>query len=87
MILTVMIIILLVLLTVAVVILFAMIGELSARTSDSRERQQSGPVQPLEDALLGRPASGLPNSFEQRQGVILIFSTACHACKQLAPQA
>ncbi len=87
MILTTLIIILLVLLTVAVAILFAMIGELSTRVTGSEARPQSGPVQQLAEARIGSSASGLPTSFERREGVILIFSTACHACQQLAPQA
>lgn len=89
MIVTTLIVIQLVLLTVAVAVLFAMMGELTNRTSQAFPGAVgAAPVQLLDDAPIGKVIQGLPPSFESgRGGIVLVFSTTCHACEELAPEA
>lgn len=81
---------LLVLLSLAVVILFAMLGELNARISESSagggtRRPES--VQPLPDAKLGATVIEFPDGLARPPGVLLVLSTTCGACQELAPEA
>ncbi|MEU8251356.1 hypothetical protein [Nonomuraea sp. NPDC048916] len=86
---TILIVTLLVLLTVAVVILFAMLGELSAQVSAAPVTGEGRPesIQPLPDAKLGAKVIELPKGLARPPGVLLVLSTTCGACQELAPQA
>jgi len=80
---------LLALLTLAVVILFAMLGELNARIAQAPAGQAGRPdsVQPLPEAKLGATVIEFPDGLARPPGVLLVFSTTCGACQELAPQA
>jgi len=88
---TTLIVVLLVLLTVAVISLFAMMGELANRTAEHADHGSGsvgdGPAYPLEETRVGEPAAGLPSTFKKGPGVVVIFSTSCRACGILAPAA
>jgi hypothetical protein len=88
---TTLIVVMLVLLTIAVVSLFAMMGELANRTGDHADTGSGsvgdGPVHPLEETRSGELVAGLPGTFRKGPGVVVIFSTSCRACSVLAPAA
>jgi hypothetical protein len=69
-------------LTAAVVVLFAMLGELVARLPDP----QRGPaVLPIEEAAIGRSPDAWPAALPDPQRcVLLVLSTACGSCANIA---
>jgi hypothetical protein len=70
----------LVLLTAAVLVLFAMFGELAGRVPQRPEPT----VQPVDEARLGHAVDGLPEAFRPGPGILLVLSTSCGTCAGLA---
>jgi hypothetical protein len=81
----------------AVVLLFAMLGELSSRLPTERTAPQTAPrtgeIRPLEEALVGtRPnvwPSSLPPLAEEEDSprtLLLVLSTVCSTCSSVAKQ-
>jgi hypothetical protein len=84
--------ILVLLLCIATAILFAMVGQLAARLPEF-QGQQAGPVQRLEELERGRPAPSwaappapLGNGHGQSLYGLLVLSTICTTCSQLAKE-
>lgn len=74
----------LVLLTAAVLVLFAMMGELAARgTAPARPAT----THPIDEAKVGARVHGLPAGFRDAPGILLVLSTTCGACDGLAAEA
>jgi hypothetical protein len=74
-------------LAAAIVVLFAMLGELSSRLPAPGAAQRDTRVRPVEEAKIGHvpdiwPA-GLPDPLN---AVVLVLSTACGSCKDVAGQ-
>ncbi|WP_117211570.1 hypothetical protein [Allorhizocola rhizosphaerae] len=77
------------LLTVAVIGLFAMMGELSSRVPAQEEvPQEAAPPQPIEEARLGAAPAQWPAELAQLSNadnaVIVVFSTLCTTCRRIA---
>lgn len=74
----------------AVVLLFAMLGELASRVPDRGASSRTRTVIPLETARLGRAPGqwpeGLAGCADGKPSVILVLSTACTACADVASQ-
>ena len=75
----------------ATVVLFAMLGELYARTgATADERDTHRFVRPLTEARVGaRPGSwpaGLSHFETAPHGVVIVLSTACGSCEDVAAQ-
>ena len=78
-------------LAAAIVLLFAMLGELNSRLpTDQGAAQRSSDVFPLEDAALGvQPATWpaeLPPIDSADPRTVLVLSTACSTCQDVAQQ-
>jgi hypothetical protein len=76
-------------LTIGMVVLFAMFGELSSRVAEAPRQARSTEITPLENVNLGHvpetwPAA-LPRDRDDRL-VLLVLSTACAACTDIAEQ-
>jgi hypothetical protein len=75
-------------LAAAVVVLFAMLGELNARMGTVRPGADD--VQPLPDAALGRSPDDWPTGLRElsvmETGVALVLSTSCQTCATVAQQ-
>ncbi len=84
----------LLLLVGAIVVLFAMVGELAARVGGSSTANRSTSVEPLEDARLGHVPSSWPAGLETVEprasdhhgAVLLVLSTVCASCRDVARQ-
>jgi hypothetical protein len=87
----------LLILAAAVVLLFAMLGELNSRLPTEREAavDRDATIAPLEDALLGAEPGSWPQPLEDRlagdagagdPAIALVLSTACTTCKDVATQ-
>jgi hypothetical protein len=77
------------LLTVAVVGLFAMMGELASRVPAPEDEPDAGlPPQPFEDAVLGAEAAGWPAGIahlaEAEQVALVVLSPVCTTCRRIA---
>jgi hypothetical protein len=74
-------------LAAAIVVLFAMMGELSSRVPEPGAAQRDTTVRPVEDARIGHAPqvwpAGLPDPAD---AVLLVLSTACGSCKDVAGQ-
>jgi len=74
----------------AVVLLFAMFGELASRLPRRDSGASDTRVQPLEEALIGRAPDTWPASLSDlaaaESGLLLVLSTACASCRQVAKQ-
>lgn len=77
-------------LAVAVVVLFAMLGELASRVPDRGAASRTRAVAPLDKARLGRAPGrwpdGLAGCADGEPSVLLVLSTACSACADVATQ-
>jgi hypothetical protein len=72
-------------LTAALVLLFAMMGELASRMPDSTRRVPI--VQPSGDAAIGRVPAVWPAELpDARRSVLLVLSTICGSCVDIATQ-
>ncbi|TAN32069.1 hypothetical protein EPN29_10115 [bacterium] len=74
----------------AIVVLFAMLGELASRIPQPA-RLHSGPsIKPVEGARIGHVASWWPTQLaylkEARDGVLLVLSSACASCEEIGVQ-
>ena len=77
------------LLTVAVVGLFAMMGELASRVPAAEdEPDAAAPPQPLPDAVLGAEAAGWPAEIahlsEAEHAALVVLSPVCTTCRRIA---
>ncbi len=74
----------------AVVLLFAMVGELASRIPDTSQRVRSTEVMPVEGARLGSEPASWPKELARfataEQGVVLVLSTVCATCEDVASQ-
>jgi hypothetical protein len=75
----------------ALVLLFAMFGELASRMPAERRPERSADVYPLEDARLGVEPERWPESLAGISGaagtsIVLVLSTACTTCDDVAAQ-
>ena len=74
----------------AVVFLFASFGELASRVSQPDHSVKDKTVDPLDDALIGRTPdswpAGLSGLSTAESGLLLVLSTACAGCRQVAQQ-
>jgi hypothetical protein len=74
-------------LAAAIVVLFAMMGELSSRVPEPGAARRDASVRPVENAKIGHTPgvwpAGLPDPLN---AVILVLSTACGACEEIARQ-
>ena len=72
----------------AVVVLFAMLGELSSRVGVVTSPDEQ--VEPLPEAVIGREPSSWPARLSAMSttddGIALVLSTSCNSCKQIAQQ-
>ncbi|MES9542605.1 MULTISPECIES: hypothetical protein [unclassified Actinomadura] len=76
----------LLLLTAAVVVLFAMLGELATRVPDPDDRPVPV-VRPLDGTNIGREPGEWPAGLPDRDdAVILVLSTVCASCQTIAKQ-
>jgi len=76
-------------LTIGMVALFAMFGELSSRVAEAPRQARSTEIIPLENVNLGHIPETWPAGLRgDRDGrsVLLVLSTACAACKDIAEQ-
>jgi hypothetical protein len=75
-------------LTAAIVVLFAMFGELSARLPEPGSAPiRDTNVRPLEDTRIGHAPDIWPTALpDSADAVLLILSTACGSCKDVAAQ-
>jgi len=77
-------------LTGAVILLYAMVGELAARFEESvLGNSVRSFVRPLPDAPLNKSPKSWPAALtgisHARPGALLVFSTSCMSCERLAP--
>ena len=76
-------------LTIGMVVLFAMFGELSSRVAQAPLQARSTEIVPLENVNLGHIAetwpAALPGDADGR-AVLLVLSTTCAACRDIAEQ-
>ncbi len=77
-------------LAAGMVVLFAMVGELASRVGDPASRSRSAEVLPLEQARVGHVPADWPDRLaplgSADRAVLLVLSTVCHTCRQLAPE-
>jgi len=74
-------------LAAAMVVLFAMMGELSSRVPEPGSIQRDTTVRPVEEAKIGHAPGVWPEGLPDPAGaVLLVLSTACGSCKQVAEQ-
>jgi hypothetical protein len=78
-------------LSAAIVVLFAMLGELASRLPAPGDQQRDTAVRPLEQARLGHVADSWPAVLAARHGigqpsVLLVLSSACSSCADIAGQ-
>jgi hypothetical protein len=74
-------------LAAAVVVLFAMLAELAARVPEQAGRVRSQEVYPLDGARVGHSPDVWPmGTPEQERSVILVLSTICNSCEDVAQQ-
>jgi|SRR5947207_12367424 len=81
----------LLLLVGAVVVLFAMVGELAARVGGRPTANRSTSVDPLVDAHVGHVPSSWPTGLEpvaagDHGAILLVLSTVCSSCRDVAQQ-
>jgi len=80
----------LLILSAAVVLLFAMFGELASRVPDRNSAAAKSRVQPVDGALIGRTPERWPTSLSHLAdadvGLLLVLSTSCASCRQVAKQ-
>jgi len=80
----------LLILAAAVVLLFAMIAELASRVPDPRNSGRSTALRPLPEARLGRVPTGWPDGLarlaDRHDVLLLVLSTACGSCMDVALQ-
>lgn len=74
----------------AVVVLFAMFGELASRVGDPARPGRSSGTQPLEEARIGHEPAGWPAELHAiaaaEHSLLLVLSTACGSCRDVATQ-
>lgn len=77
-------------LAAGVVLLFAMVAELASRVPDPRASGRSPALRPLPEARLGRVASRWPGGLaplaDRQDVLLLVLSTACGSCRDVAEQ-
>lgn len=74
-------------LAAAVVVLFAMLAELAARVPDRSTPYRNPAVNPLEEARLGHSPDSWPVELPTRErSVLLVLSTICNSCEDVARQ-
>jgi hypothetical protein len=75
-------------LTVAMVGLFAMMGELAARVPDDGAQEDTGPPRPIQqvalDVIPGKWIDEVAYLEQQEFGVAVVFSTSCASCQRIA---
>jgi hypothetical protein len=75
-------------LTVAIVGLFAMMGELASRVPDDGADEAAAPPSPIQQVVLDvvpdRWIDGLAYLREREFGVAVVFSTSCTGCQRIA---
>ncbi|MGI5148585.1 hypothetical protein ACQEVC_19765 [Plantactinospora sp. CA-294935] len=77
-------------LAAGMVVLFAMVGELASRVGDPASRSRSAEVLLLDQARAGHVPAGWPDRLAPLgaadRGILLVLSTVCNTCRQLAPE-
>jgi hypothetical protein len=74
-------------LAAAMVVLFAMMGELSSRVPEPGATQRDTTVRPVEEARIGHAPGVWPEGLPDPAGAdLLVLSTACGSCKRVAEQ-
>ena len=77
----------LLLVAAAVVVLFAMLGELASRIPDPAANRPTPIVEPYPDAEVGRAAEHWPDALPDISNcVLLVLSTMCSSCTEVADQ-
>jgi hypothetical protein len=77
----------LLLVAAAVVVLFAMLGELASRIPDPAANRPTPIVEPYRDAEVGRAAQHWPDGLpDASRCVLLVLSTMCSSCTDVADQ-
>jgi hypothetical protein len=80
----------LLILAAAVVLLFAMMAELASRVPDPRSSGRSTALRPLPEARLGHVPTGWPDGLapltDRHDALLLVLSTACGSCMDVAQQ-
>lgn len=80
----------LLILAAAVVVLFAMFGELASRVGDRPQAQRWQGLRPLEDARLGAAPDAWPTELAHvpstEHAIVLALSTSCGSCSDVARQ-
>lgn len=74
----------------AIVVLFAMLGELAARIPQPSRTRLGSSIKPVEGARIGHVASWWPSQLsylkDRRNGVLLVLSSACASCEDIGRQ-
>lgn len=74
----------------AVVLLFAMLGELASRVPPPDGGKPDQRVEPLADALIGNAPDAWPGSLTHLSsagdGLLVVLSTVCQSCRRVAGQ-
>ncbi|MEV2271300.1 hypothetical protein [Nonomuraea africana] len=75
-------------LAAAIVVLFAMFGELASRVRDpASAHQRDSRVEQLEDLQVGRALEVWPNGMPHSDdATLLVLSTSCESCRDVATQ-
>ena len=74
-------------LAAAVVVLFAMLAELAARVPERSAQSRNQEIRPLTEARLGHVPDVWPMTLPTRErSVVLVLSTICNACEDVARQ-
>jgi len=70
----------------AVVLLFAMLGELTSRLPTLGVNYRDPEIAPLPDARLGAAPEQWPPALDNEPELLLVLSTACASCEDVAAQ-
>ena len=74
----------------AIVLLFAMFGELGSRVPQPDHSAKNKTVQPLDEARIGRTPDSWPAALSglstAESGILLLLSTTCSTCREVAQQ-
>jgi hypothetical protein len=74
-------------LTAAVVVLYAMLAELAARVPERSGPTRNREIRPLDEARVGHAPDVWPAVLPHRErSVVLVLSTICNACEDVARQ-
>jgi len=72
----------------AIVLLFAMFGELASRVPESPRIAKRVPLRPVEGARIGHQSTSWPPKLErlatEERGILLVLSTVCASCADIA---